>query len=230
MSLKEFIYFNKKKMILFIGCMVIFFIFFLFYYGQCYLNKDKDKNDMDLKKIELDNKTVLEKNDNDEDVNLCFFDIKGEVVKPGVYSIDCNKRIIDAINISGGLSKNSDTSVLNLSKKIEDGMVILVYSKKEVINYLETLEKEEKKQSICDSSNIVNDACNNINFNNKKSLVNINTASLSELMTLSGIGESKAKSIISYREKTPFKNIEDILNVEGIGESIYVNIKENITI
>ena len=116
----------------------------------------------------------------------------------------------------------------------EDGMVIIVYSKKEVLNYLETLEKEVKKNSLCHSSNISNDACitnSNIDKNDtNNSLININTASLNELMTLTGIGESKAKNIISYRERTPFNKIEDILNVDGIGESIYVNIKKNITV
>ena len=159
-----------------------------------------------------------------------LFDIKGEVVSPGVYSIECDKRVIDAIDKSGGLTKNSDTSVLNLSKKIEDGMVIIVYSKKEVSNYLKTLEEESKKNSICSSSNVVNGACIDNNNVSNSNLVNINTASLNELMTLSGVGESKAKNIISYRENTPFKTIEDILNVDGIGESIYVKIKENITV
>lgn len=233
MLVKEFVYFNKKKIILFFCCCVILGVFLIFYYGGDYLNRDSDN--LDSHNIKLDKEVVLENKDKEEEVSLCFFDIKGEVVKSGVYSIDCDKRIIDAINVSGGLTKNSDTSVLNLSKKIEDGMVIIVYSKKEVSNYLETLEKEEKKQSICSNSNVINGACYNMDStnsinSNSNGLININTASLSELMTLSGIGEAKAKSIISYREKNLFKNIEDILNVEGIGESIYVNIKENITI
>lgn len=108
-------------------------------------------------------------------------------------------------------------------------MVIIVYSKREVTSYLKTLEEQEKKVTICDSSNITNDACVSSSLTTS-TLININSASLSELMTLTGIGESKAKNIISYREKTPFTKIEDILNVEGIGESIYVNIKENITV
>ena len=167
----------------------------------------------------------------EEVISLCYFDIKGEVKNPGVYFIECDKRINDAIIHSGGLTKNSDTSVLNLSKKIEDGMVIKVYSKKEVLDYLETLEKENKKESICSSSNIKNDACiTNSNSNSSSSKININTASLNQLMTLTGIGEAKAKNIISYREVNLFKSIEDILNVDGIGESIYVNIKENITV
>lgn len=231
MDLKELIYFNKKKIIVFVGIFIIIGVSTLGYFYYSNYNKNDDRNVSDLSE---ENKLVLKKEENEveEIIEMCFFDIKGEVNKPGVYSIECDKRLIDAINISGGLTKNSDTSVLNLSKKIEDGMVVIVYSKKEVNSYLETLEKEEKKLSICSNSNIKNDGCNNSNSssNSNNSLININTASLSELMTLTGIGEAKAKNIISYRETTPFKSIEELQNVEGIGESIYVNIKENITV
>lgn len=227
MSLKEFIYFNKKKIILFIFSLIIGSIFLIYYfYDQD--KKDSDfeiKNDVEEEKLEKNEEEVSNK----EEPLLCFYDIKGEVNKPGVYSIDCSKRIIDAINISGGLTKNSDTSIINLSKKIEDGMVIIVYSKKEISDYLNTLKQKEEKESICDNSNIVNDACIKKEETNN-SLININKASLEELMTLTGIGESKAKSIIAYRSKTPFKVKEDILNVEGIGESLYASIKENITV
>ena len=227
MSLKEFIYFNRKKIILFIFSLIIGSIFSIYYFY------DQEKKEIDL---DIKNDIIEESPDKkEEDVNvkeesvLCFYDIKGEVNKPGVYSIDCNKRIIDAINISGGLTKNSDTSILNLSKKIEDGMVIIIYSKKEISDYLNTLKQKEEKESICDNSNIVNDACIKKDEPNN-SLININKASLEELMILTGIGESKAKSIIAYRTKTPFKVKEDILNVEGIGESLYASIKENITV
>lgn len=227
MTLKEFFYFYRKGIIIFSGVLLVFFIGVGYFCYNKYFRDDYVQEDIN----------PFTQTDEKEEVNeLCFFDIKGEVKKTGVYSIDCNLRIMDAITLAGGLTKNGDTSVLNLSKKIEDGMVIIIYSKGEVSNYLKTLEKEEKKQSICSSSNIKNDACiNNSNntsnsSNSSSSLININTASLSELMTLSGIGEAKAKNIISYREKNLFKSIEDILNVEGIGESIYVNIKKNITV
>jgi DNA uptake protein ComE-like DNA-binding protein len=142
-----------------------------FYYKKYY---DNDGN-IDFNNDLVGNDLLSDLDEKEQDyLPLCFFDIKGEVVKPGVYSIECDKRINDAILLSGGLTKNSDTSVLNLSKKIEDGMVIIVYSKKEVLNYLETLEKEEKKNSLCNSSNIVNDACD------KESNINKNERSLKQ--------------------------------------------------
>lgn len=218
MSFKEYVYFNIKKIIFVILILIIGSLYLLYLY-------------FDSKEDEVDEPILLKKEDvKEEIINDCFFDIKGEVVSPGVYSISCDKRIIDAINISGGLTKNSDTSVLNLSKKIEDGMVIIVYSKKEINNYLKVLEEEKKKLSICDTSNVVNDACISNNTSSDNSLININKASLNELMTLSGIGESKARSIIEYREKNPFTKKEDLLNVEGIGEGLYDKIKENITV
>lgn len=231
MSLNEFIYFNKKKIII-LGLVIIIctvcFLFFWFYEKKEEIKLiESESGDIDI------GSDILQSQE--EKIDLCYFDIKGEIVNPGVYVIDCNMRINDAIVLSGGLTKNSDTSVLNLSKKIEDGMVIKVYSKKEVSSYLETLENEKNKEIFCINSNPKNDACISENTNidsnaNNTKLININTATLSELMSLSGIGESKARKIIDYRNNQPFTKIEDILNVEGIGESIYDNIKKNITV
>ena len=209
MSLKEFIYFNKKKIILLVLCLTVGGCSLWFYYKDDTSSKTKEKESV------LEEKLIVKEEEKEDDVSFCFFDIKGEVVNPGVYSIECDKRLVDAINVAGGLTKNSDTSVLNLSKKIEDGMFIRIYSAKEVSNYLETLEQESKKETICSSSNIVNDACNSSSgsLSSSNGLVNINTATLDELMSLTGIGESKAKNIIAYREKTLFKSVEDILNV-----------------
>lgn len=162
-------------------------------------------------------------------------DIKGEVINPGTYTVDINFRVIDVIDKAGGLTENADTSVINLSKKVIDEMVIIIYSKEQVKNFEETKKQEEYLQNKCispDDNSLRNDACISSSQTNEVSRkVNINTASISELMTLNGIGESRAKDIISYREKNgPFKTIEDIKNVSGIGESTYANIKENITV
>ena len=114
-------------------------------------------------------------------------------------------------------------------------MVIIVYSKGEVADFHKTKEIEQQVQEKCiqkDEEALKNDACITseieVTTNNK---VSINTATKEELMTLPGIGESKAKDIISYREKNgPFKTIEDLKKVSGIGDSIFAKIKENITI
>lgn len=171
-----------------------------------------------------------------EEIEKCMVDIKGEIITPGIYELENSSRVIDVINEAGGLTEDADTTVINLSKKIEDEMVIIIYSKWQVENWRETKEQEKYLQEQCKipkEGQAENDACINEieeNPHSAPSNVNINTATKEELMTLTGIGESKAEAIISYREKTPFTKIEDIKNVSGIGESVYEDIKNNITV
>ena len=114
-------------------------------------------------------------------------------------------------------------------------MVIIIYSKDEVKNFKKTKEIEKQVIEKCiqkDETSLTNDACieDNKKDNNQSTKININTATIEELMTLPGIGESKAKSIIKYRENAQFKSIEDIKNIQGIGENLFAKIKENITV
>ena len=187
------------------------------------------------KKIEKVAVEKIKKETKKEDTEkLYMVDIKGEVISPGIYELPSTSRVIDVINKAGGLTDIADTSVINLSKKIEDEMVIIIYSEYEVNNWLTTKQEEDYLQEKCqnsEESKIENDACINDDvIENNETLININTATKEELMTLSGIGETKALAIISYREKTPFTSIEDIKNVSGIGDSTYNEIKDYITV
>lgn len=187
------------------------------------------------KKIEKVAVEKIKKETKKEDTEkLYMVDIKGEVISPGIYELPSTSRVIDVINKAGGLTDIADTSVINLSKKIEDEMVIIIYSEYEVNNWLTTKQEEDYLQEKCqnsEDSKIENDACISDNvIENNETLININTATKEELMTLSGIGETKALAIISYREKTPFTSIEDIKNVSGIGDSTYNEIKDHITV
>ena len=209
---------------LFIGSLTFFFI-----------SKNYKKNKDSKKKEVVVEKKIEKKIEKKEEGNKYKVDIKGEVNNPGIYSADENARVIDIINMAGGLTDNASTTVINLSKKIRDEMVIIIYSKEEVENFTATKEKEKEVQSKCinpDNTDLKNDAC--INYDEKEesigAKININTASLEELMKLSGIGEGKAKNIISYREKSKFNSIEEIKNVEGIGDSLYAQIEANITV
>ncbi len=186
-----------------------------------------------------------------EDSNEIFIDIKGEVKKPGVYKVPINTRVSEVISLSGGLTKNANTRFINLSKIVKDGEVIVIYSNSEIKNATKTktITNTVYVDTPCICEEVKNDAClvqnldiedpvieNNTTMetNNNETVsskININTASKEELMTLSGIGEAKAKSIIEYRNNNGlFKGIEDIVNVSGISESIYAKIKENITV
>ena len=118
-------------------------------------------------------------------------------------------------------------------------MVIVIYSKEEVRDFLKLKEKNDSLLEMC-NGNIVNDSCvsdensssgsKKKTFDDSKRLVSINTGTLEELMTLSGVGESKAKAIIEYRNKKKFETIEEIKEVSGIGDALFEKIKDNITV
>ena len=183
--------------------------------------------------LSLDNKEVsaenveITKTDVTNVTSKVYVDIKGSVKKPGVYQVSADSIVWDIVNLSGGFTKNAYTKNINLSQKVKDEMVIYVFSKNEMLKMNENV----KTDTTC-ITNIINyDNC--ITTEKKETntvLVNINTASKEELMNVSGIGASKADSIIAYRIKTPFSKIEDIMNVSGIGESLFDKIKKYITV
>ena len=168
----------------------------------------------------------------EEEQNYYQVDIKGEVNNPGIYEVKEGSRVIDVIRLAGDLTSNADTSVLNLSKKVADEMVIIVYSFAEVENFTATKEQEKIEQEAClKQSEVINGACIEseiIDVTSPK--ISINKASMEELMQLPGIGESKAKAIIEYRDQVgAFQTIEELKEVSGIGETLFDQIKENIT-
>ena len=180
----------------------------------------------------------------EEEIKTVKVDVKGEVSKPGVYALEEGKRINDAINLSGGLTENADTSLLNLSKVLKDEMVIIVYNKdkieqiKKEVATPKTIIEYIEKECVCPDT--INDACmveTNSNDDKKDIIdttngkVNINTATKDILLTIKGIGETKADAIIKYRSEVGlFKDINEIKNISGIGESTFEKIKDNITV
>ena len=160
-------------------------------------------------------------------------DIKGEIINPGIYSLSSSSRVIDVIEKAGGLTQNANTTVINLSKKIIDEMVIIIYSNEQVQNFAKTKEVEQQVQQYCiqpDNNALKNDACIT-ESTNTSSKVSINNATLEQLQTLPGIGASKAQDIINYRtEHGQFQSIEDLKNISGIGDSIFAKIKDYITL
>lgn len=153
-------------------------------------------------------------------------DVKGMVKKAGVYELAKNSIVNDAIKKAGGLTSKADTTNVNLSKSLTNEMVIYIPKKEEVT-------KSTVNDALVDKSNSVgfidNESSNETT--NTSTKVNINTATLTELTTLSGIGESKAQAILEYRTKNGnFKTLEDLKKVSGIGEAAYEKIKDNICI
>lgn len=153
-------------------------------------------------------------------------DVKGMVKKAGVYELAKDSIVNDAIKKAGGLTSKADTTNVNLSKSLNNEMVIYIPKKEEVT-------KSVVNDALVDKSNSVgfidNESSNETT--NTTTKVNINTATLKELITLNGIGESKAQAILEYRTKNGnFKTLEDLKKVSGIGEAAYEKIKDNICI
>lgn len=208
--------YDKKILITIIGGICLLIISLL-----SYLKMEEDNSNTNLSFAPTTTQTSTIKTKN-------YVDIKGSVKNPGVYEFNENDRVIDAIELAGGLKKNANTSNINLSKKLESEMVIYIFSDKEIKNGSKTLSCD----TTCNTEVIEINNCveNSTNENESSSLVNINTATIEELQTLSGIGESKAKNIIEYRNTNGnFKSIEEIKNISGIGDSLYEKIKDKIT-
>ena len=135
--------------------------------------------------------------------------ICGAVKHPGVYSLLNGQRVCDAIKAAGGFKKSAARSAINLAKVLTDGEQVNVLTKKQAASYNK----------------------NNDSMPHKKGrLVNINTASKEELMSLPGIGESKADAVIDYRLSCSFKSIDDIKNVAGVKDGVFNQIKDQITV
>ena len=170
-----------------------------------------------------------------EESTKLYFDIKGSVKKPGVYEFTQGDKIIDAINKAGGLTKNATTNNLNLSKKLTNEMVIYVFSKNELTTTKAFEPVSNASECKCETIEINNcvdkKTTNESNNDTETAKININTDNKEKLMTISGIGSSKADAIIEYRTKNGnFKTTEDIMNVSGISKTIYDKIKDTITV
>lgn len=144
---------------------------------------------------------------------LCYVYICGAVAKPGVYAVPSHARVYEVISLAGGLLAEAGEQAVNQAREVVDGEMIRVPTKEELI-------AGEAEQSFEDEGTEAQDG-----------LIDINRADAAELMTLPGIGASKADSIISYREENGgFSSIEDIMNVEGIKEGVFNRIKEHIKV
>lgn len=131
----------------------------------------------------------------------------GEVRDPGVYELPEGSRITDAVEAAGGMTGDAAETYLNLAETLSDGQKIEVPS----VEMAEALEEAAAQDT--------------------SGLVNLNRATEAELMTLSGIGESKAKEIIRYREsRGGFQKPEDLMNIPGIKEGVFHKIRDQITV
>ncbi|MCK5847623.1 MAG: helix-hairpin-helix domain-containing protein [Caldisericia bacterium] len=140
------------------------------------------------------------------------FYITGEVANSGLYEFEDDICIMEAIEIAGGLTENGDINVINPARNVKDGEKIVIPS----------FQKEEKSNEIKTST---------FKGSIKSSRININVASLAELMELPNIGKTKAQAIINFREKNGmFSSTEEIMDVPGIGQKTFDSFKDTICI
>lgn len=136
----------------------------------------------------------------------------GAVATPGVYEVSVDSRICEAVEQAGGMLDTAKTEAVNLAEPLTDGQMIRIPFQGE-----ETVTQED---AATQNSGIRSDG-----------KVNINTASAEELMTLKGIGQTRAEQIIAYREKHgAFASIEGIMEVDGIKQGTFDKLKDNITV
>ena len=149
----------------------------------------------------------------------CYVDIKGEILRPGVYEFSCESRLQEVIKKAGGFTEEADETKINLAQKITDQMQIIVpnlHSKQE--------DEVTEENSGKGSSSSTNPS------HSKQGTVNINAATLEELQTIKGIGKKKAEAILQYRkEHGPFRTKEDLLQVKGIGKKALEAIESQVT-
>lgn len=160
-------------------------------------------------------------------VHIC-----GAVSAPGVYELPAGSRIIDAVEAGGGFLPEAEEACCNLAEEIVDGCQIYIMTKSESCADGQT-EKKAGIQTSPDSDMQTTDR--NVRSNSapalENGLVNLNTADIAALTTLPGIGESRAKAIISYREQHgAFAQIEDIMKISGIKQAAFSKIKDKITV
>ena len=138
----------------------------------------------------------------------------GAVNNPNVYQADEGSRLFELIEMAGGFTPEADRASLNLARSVADGEQIRVLTEEETAQGMTLVSENAIVQTASDSG-----------------LVNINTASISELTSVTGIGESRAQAIIDYREKNGgFRSVEEIKKVDGIKDGLFSKIKDFITI
>lgn len=201
-----------------------------------FLNIDKNKEVLVDEQL-VEEREILETKI-EEEVVTYYVDVKGAVKKPGVYKISKGSIVNDVIKLAGGLKSNASTKYINLSYEVKNHDVINIYTSNEVKknDIKEVCVCPQMEIIKCDNSSVITESSDGVkedvsnNADEVLGKINLNSATLDQLMTLNGVGEAKALAIIEYRKNNIFTKIEDLMNVSGIGESLYNKVKEDITV
>ena len=236
-KLRRYFYYYRKEIGIALACCFVALIGLV-----CMLPKSKASSG----EIKQDHSIMLpssiQETEAKKDEPIIRVDIKGAVVSPGVYEMKESSRVSDVIYQAGGVLDNADLSRINLSKRVVDEMVIIIYTKEQIEAYNESQTKIEYIyiEPECTCPDTVNDACVSSKEENTsggtsdgetiQGKISLNTATQAELESLPGIGASKARAIIAYREQKLFESIEELKQIKGIGDSLFEQIQDKITI
>ena len=210
-QMKRWMMEQKRLLSIIAGVVAILMIIFV---GRGVMNSPKKEkvmvtNAVHTTRVEVESTTMMPQN--------CYVDIKGEILRPGVYEFSCESRIQEVIKKAGGFTEEADETKINLAQKITDQMQIIV-PKLNASQDGGVIEGDSKTNQKSPSSS-------------KQGIVNVNTATLEELQTLKGIGKKKAEAILQYRkEHGAFHSKEDLLQVKGIGKKALEAIESQVSV
>ena len=218
---------KNKKIIGLAIITIIIFIVSIFLYKQKSSNAFKEEymteifeeesnDNMEYTETLEEDTTII--NEDNIDRNKIIVEIKGEVAKPDVYRLEEGSIIKDLIDMAGGVTEEADLSRINRAEELLNHELIIIGN----IN-------DETESSVVQNNSTY--SSNGNNSDKGSTLININTANLEQLKEITGIGNIKAQSIIDYREANGgFKSLEELKNVDGIGDKTFEKIKEQITL
>lgn len=202
---------DKEKIIGSICILVLAIVFLISGYLITRNNSKEAYEDIFIEAKDINNE---EERNSTFDEEVIVVDIKGKIKYPREYTLKKGSRIRDLITMAGGLTEEADTNRVHFSKTLNDEDCIVIYGK----------DDKDEGSSVVNSNNIGNSS-------NSSSKININKATIEELTQLSGIGSSKAKAIIEYRNaNNGFKSIEELTNVDGIGEKTIDKFRDKVDI
>lgn len=156
-----------------------------------------------------------ERSSSQTETQKVFVDVKGAVKNEGVYELSSGSRVTDVVKLAGGFTEDADKKSVNLAEKVTDEAVIYVARVGENVAPTTTNSQANGSAQQEESSD----------------KINLNTATLAELQTISGIGAKRAQDIIDYRDANGgFSSVDDLANVSGIGEKTLEKLKSEVTV
>jgi competence protein ComEA len=181
---------------------LIIAVIIAFVTGYYFLEERKSSSEINVEEIVPKEINEEEEAARPPKTESLIVDVKGQVKMPGVYSSSQEERVIDVVQRAGGLTENADESKVNFAEHVQDAMVIYVPAKGEEGSIPQGLTTNPTDTG-----------------GTKQGKINLNKADENELQNLPGIGPSKAAAIMEYRVTNgPFKSVEDLKNISGIGD------------